>query len=277
MISFPNAKINIGLRILGKREDGYHNIETVYYPLRGIIYDSLEIIRSSKFVIHSAGLKIQGQKRKNLCVRAYELLKKDFSLSNVGIYLYKAIPMGAGLGGGSADGAFMLKLLNHEFNLGISDKKLSEYAVCLGSDCPFFIFNQPAYATGKGEIIKPLREIEQLKTKHIVVVYPEIQVRTADAYKEVDKQPENKKRKMLKLSELVYQPISEWKRNIVNDFEEVIFLKYPILRKIKRQLYDYGAVYASMSGSGSAIYGVFEQKPALTNLFKEYKVWQGQL
>lgn len=277
MICFPNAKINIGLRILGKREDGYHNIETVFYPLKGIIYDSLEIIRSHEFKIHSAGLKIGGKKENNLCVRAYKLLRKDFFLPDIAVYLYKAIPMGAGLGGGSADGAFMLKLLNNEFNLGISDKKLREYAIRLGSDCPFFILNQPAYATGKGEILKPLREIEQLKTKHIVVICPEIRIRTADAYKEINKQPENKKRKIRKLSELVYQPISEWKKNIVNDFEEVIFLKYPILRKIKRQLYDYGALYASMSGSGSALYGIFENEPALNNKFKKYKVWQGRL
>lgn len=279
MITFPNAKINIGLNVLRKRKDGYHDIETIFYPLKGIMYDALEIIKAE--VKEKAGIKIHGMqvpgcKRNNLCIKAYELLKKEFSLPPINIHLLKSIPMGAGLGGGSADGAFMLKLLNDEFNLRLSPKQLRSYALNLGSDCPFFIDNRPAYATGKGEKLKPI-ETENLNGKFIVVVCPRVHVSTAEAYNTIDKQSETGSRKPEALEKLIRLPIEKWKGAIKNNFENPIFAKHPELKKIKQKLYSLGAIYASMSGSGSALYGIFSNEPPLKKIFAGHKVWKGKI
>ena len=187
MIAFPNAKINIGLNILRKREDGYHAIESVMVPMKGISYDALELIQSSKFRVKCSGLEIHGDAKNNLCVKAYGLLKKDFSLPPIEIHLHKAIPMGAGLGGGSADGAFMIRMLNDAFKLKLSEKKMINYASKLGSDCPFFIRNEPAFVTGRGDVLAPINLTKALEGKFIVVVYPNMHVNTAEAYNEIDK------------------------------------------------------------------------------------------
>ncbi|MBI3501684.1 MAG: 4-(cytidine 5'-diphospho)-2-C-methyl-D-erythritol kinase [Bacteroidetes bacterium] len=296
MITFPNAKINIGLKIIRKREDGFHDIETVMVPLKGILFDALEIISKSKVKSQSEGLltekskieilisgiKIQGEEKNNLCVKAYELLKKDFPLPAVKIFLHKAIPMGAGLGGGSADGAFMLKLLNEEFELGLAWGELHHYARQLGSDCSFFISNQPALAKGKGDELESIQL--NLSGCHIAVVYPTIHVSTAEAYSMMEewkngrmeewKTPQPSNLPFFQPSKL---PIKKWKETIVNDFEKVIFPKHPELKKIKEKLYSHGALYASMSGSGSAVYGIFESEKKIKKYFSNYHVSEGIL
>lgn len=274
MICFPNAKINIGLNILRKRKDGYHDIETVMYPLKGILYDALEIIQGSgeEVKIKATGIKIPGNENENLCVKAYNLIKKDYSLPAVKIYLHKAIPMGAGLGGGSADAAFFIKLLNETFELGISWGEMHNYARLLGSDCSFFISNQPAFAEGRGEKLETIREIKALEGKYIALIYPNVHVSTIEAYALVKpKQPKTS------LEELISLPLAKWKSNIHNDFEDFIFPKYPELKKIKEKLYSSGAVYASMSGSGSALYGIFKTKPNAKKKFGKYSVWEGKI
>src|ERR1051326_6077641 len=275
MICFPNAKINIGLNILLKREDGYHEIESVMVPLKGILYDALEIIKAenkAEVEVKNSGLQIQSDEKNNLCVKAYELLKKDFPLPLVNIFLHKAIPMGAGLGGGSADGAFMLQLLNEEFKLNLSEKKLQHYAAQLGSECPFFISNVPAFVYGRGDASTSLSVTTQVHKKFLTIIYPNIHVSTAEAYSLVKpKMPKTSLKKLISL------PVEKWKKNIHNDFEEAIFPKYPELQKIKEKLYSLGAFYASMSGSGSAVYGIFEKEIEAKKKFGKYKVWQGIL
>ena len=292
MICFPNAKINIGLNIIRKRDDDYHNIESVMYPLTGVMYDALEIVQSLKFKVQSSGLKIQGDEKNNLCVKAYELLKKDFNLSPINIYLHKAIPMGAGLGGGSADGAFMIRLLNDEFKLGLAWGELHHYAKQLGSDCSFFVTNKPAFAEGKGDELEPVKL--DLSGYHIAVVYPDIHINTAYAYSQWSVASgqllnTNKKKKLSTDNEQLTTdekplehkvqnlPISDWKKHISNDFEEVIFPKHPVLKKIKEKIYSLGAIYSSMSGSGSAVYGIFKKEVKVKKKFSEYQVWEGKL
>ena len=294
MICFPNAKINIGLNILRKREDGYHDIESVMYPLKEILYDALEIItpplpspKERETELYISGIPVQGGKENNLCVKAYEMLKKDFNLPPVKIYLHKAIPMGAGLGGGSADGAFMLKLLNDEFELKLSEKKLMSYASKLGSDCPFFIRNEAALVTGRGSCLTPYPSPKERGESHehkpflsgyyIVVIYPNIHVSTAEAYGEWDKGQGASDKEQGTLNNLIKLPIEKWKNTIVNDFEAPVFKKHPVLKKIKEKLYSLGAVYASMSGSGSAVYGIFEKEVKVKKQFKKFNVWDGKL
>ena len=247
------------------------------YPLKGIMYDALEIIQSEKFNVRSSGIKIQGKEKDNLCVKAYELLKKDFKLPPIHIYLHKAIPMGAGLGGGSADGAFMLKLLNEEFNLKLSEKKLMTYAGGLGSDCPFFIRNQPALVAGRGEKVSGLQfPIDGLKNKYIVIVYPNMHVNTAEAYKKIKIKNFRPKDGSLSLKDKIRLPLKKWKHTIANDFEEAIFPGHPELKKLKEKLYALGALYASMSGSGSAVYGIFDKEMKMKNYFARHQSWGGK-
>ena len=253
MITFPNAKINLGLNITAKRPDGYHNLETVFYPVP--IEDALEIhvlnnSTDKKFSLHQAGMEITGDAEDNLVVKAYLLLDKEFNLPPVDIHLYKHIPSGAGLGGGSSDAAFMLKLLNERFELKLTDEKLEEYAATLGADCAYFIKNTPTYAEGIGNIFSPLSL--SLKGYQILLVKPDIFVSTREAFSLVrPHEPE------YSLKEIITHPVSEWKEQMVNDFEASAFPQYPVIGEIKEELYKNGAIYAAMSGSGSSVFGLF--------------------
>lgn len=260
MIVFPNCKINLGLRILRKRRDDYHDLETIFYPLP--LYDVLEVIRSTKdnpgLSFSFSGSLINGNKGNNLCVKAYELLQKNYpTLPAAKIHLHKAIPSGAGLGGGSADAAFTLKLLNEKFDLQLGTDQLIDYALQLGSDCPFFMINKPAFAEGRGEILEPVQL--DLSAYKFILVNPAIHINTAKAFSGVTPAPPKKP-----LKEIIQQPIDTWKSELINDFEKSVFLQYPEIEKIKNKLYQTGAIYAAMSGSGSTIYGIFK-KDAIAN------------
>jgi len=252
MIVFPNAKINIGLNITEKRSDGFHNIETVFLPIG--LSDILEI-NISDIIGFS-----------NLCYKAYAALSNKYKLNPVKIHLHKIIPFGAGLGGGSADASFTLKALNSLMELHINDKTLINDAEKIGSDCPFFILNKPAFGTEKGN---NLTSIElSLKGYFLVLVHPEIHVNTAKAYSKI--KPTKPSESLLKL---IFQPIENWKNKIKNDFEESVFEEYPEIRNIKNKLYNSGAIYASMSGSGSAVYGIFKNEVDIKSEFKNYFVY----
>lgn len=258
MVFFPNCKINLGLRILRKRADGYHELETVFYPLP--VKDALEVVRSEQLTFHATGLSIPGETDSNLCLKAYELLKKDFpQLSPVNIYLHKHIPIGAGLGGGSADGATMLRLLNAVFHLQLSDERLLAYAAKLGSDCPFFILNKPCLAGGRGEKLIPI-ELD-LSRYSFVIVHPGVHISTAQAFAQCTPSDSGKS-----IEAIIRQPVESWAAELVNDFEKPIFRQFPALEALKEQLYDQGALYASMTGSGSSFFSFFEKGrlPSLT-------------
>lgn len=252
MITFPNAKINLGLNILSKREDGYHEIESCFYPIPW--YDSLEIIEADSFRFHSYGFEIPGNDKANLCVKAYELLKTAYNIPPIEIHLLKVIPMGAGLGGGSADGAFTLKMLNELFELGLTIKQLQAYALQLGSDCPFFIENKPAIAKGRGE---HLQEIDlDVGGKFLAVHNPGIHISTQEAYANVDPREVEHS-----IQELLTKPIQEWQTELKNDFEQSVFHNHPEIERLKKQMINAGALYASMTGSGSTVFGIFLTKP----------------
>jgi 4-diphosphocytidyl-2-C-methyl-D-erythritol kinase len=264
MIVFPTCKINIGLRVPSKRQDGYHNIETIFYPIQ--LTDALEAIRQPESVnqpvsFSFSGLPINGKEEDNLCIKAYSLIKENFpDLPPIAAHLHKIIPMGAGLGGGSSDGAFMLRLLNQLFSLNLSDEKLCEYALKLGSDCPFFIYNRPCYAEGRGEMLEPVSF--SLKGYKIALVYPALHVSTAIAFRELNRTV-NQITYPNSLKDIIRLPISEWKDILVNEFEIPVMKQFPEIAKIKSTFYNAGAAYASMTGSGSAVYGIFEQSVKL--------------
>jgi len=261
MVSFPNCKINFGLNIVNKRDDGYHDIETFFFPVH--LKDSLEIIEKEKLEFSTSGFSIEGEPEKNLCIKAYDLLKKDFpQLPAVQMHLHKAIPMGAGLGGGSADGAFTLKLLNKKFDLSLSEKQLINYSLQLGSDCPFFILNKPCFATGRGEILEQT-ELDLSEYKFLVV-HPPIHISTAWAFSTIKPLKPSKS-----INQIIQQSILTWKAELINDFEKPVFEKYPEIKKIKDKLYNAGAIYASMSGSGSAVYGIFKKEKAISISFPD--------
>ena len=275
MITFPNAKINLGLNIVEKRPDGYHNLETVFYPVP--IEDALEVNiwneSTQKFRLHQAGLEIAGEAENNLVVKAYKLLDKRFNLPPVDIHLFKHIPSGAGLGGGSSDATYMLKLLNEKFNLELSDENLEEYAAKLGADCAFFIRNTPTYAEGIGNIFSPISL--SLKGYQIVLVKPDIFVSTRDAFAQIKPH-----RQEIPLKEVIKQPIEEWKERMVNDFEESVFPQFPAIKEIKEKLYEAGAIYAAMTGSGSSVFGLFKpenDKVAKEDFGEKAFVYQGIL
>ena len=248
MLTFPACKINLGLRITEKRPDGFHNLQSCFYPVGW--GDLLEVIPDRKFSFSSSGLPIPGNSQQNLCVRAYDLLKVDFDLPPVRMHLHKLVPIGAGLGGGSADAAFALKLLNERFELGLETSELEAYARQLGSDCAFFIQNRPLYCFEKGDVFSEVAV--DLTGYHIVLVYPDLAISTAEAYAGIQpKTPDTP------LFEQLQMPIDTWHKQLHNDFEDSLFLRYPLLSQIKEQLYNLGAVYASMSGSGSTLYGIF--------------------
>lgn len=252
-----NAKINIGLHVVAKRPDGYHDIETLFYPLP--FSDYLEISASGKDSFEQTGAALDCPPEKNLVVRARDLLAGLFDLPPLKIRLVKKLPSGAGLGGGSSDAAFALKLINEECRLGLSTKELQKLAAEIGADCAFFIENKPVFAHGKGDEFEPCGI--SLKGWHTVLVKPEVSVSTAEAYKlTVPKAPG------FNLRQISTSNISEWKNFVVNDFENSVFSQYPEIGKIKQQLYGIGAQYASMSGSGSAVYGIFDTEPDLRNV-----------
>jgi len=264
MITFPNAKINIGLYITGKRPDGYHNLVSCFFPVPW--HDALEIMESSELSFQSSGIQIPGSSDHNLCLKAYHLLASDFNIPAVNIHLLKKIPIGAGLGGGSSDATFTLKACNDLFDLNLEEHQLENYAARLGSDCPFFVKNQPVIARGTGNDFEATAL--DLKGKYLAMVNPDMHVSTAEAYGGLIKySPEPNLQEWLKL------PVSRWQEKIENDFEISIFAQYPKIAKVKDILYKNGALYASMSGSGATVYGIFENEIDLNSFFpKNFEV-----
>ncbi len=255
MVIFPHCKINIGLQVLNKQPDGYHDIQTIFFPVP--LHDALEIIEAPianpHFSFTSSGFPITVPAAKNICVKAYKAFKTAYpNLPEIHMHLHKAIPMGAGLGGGSADAAFVLKLLNEKFSAGLSDEKISALTSELGSDCVFFTQNQPCFGEGRGEILTQVSL--DLSAYKILLVYPAIHINTAMAFKGIEP---NKNPVDLKVA--IKLPLAKWETIISNDFEKTIFPLHPILAEIKNNIYNSGAIYASMSGSGSCLYGIFEK------------------
>ena len=260
MISFPIAKINLGLNVVEKRPDGYHNLQTVFYPVP--IKDALEVhVMDEAFPsdydcdLKVTNITIEGDEQRNLVVRAYQLLKQDFpTLPRIHSHLWKGIPTQAGMGGGSSDCAYMMLLLNQQFQLGLTDEQLIEYAAKLGADCAFFILSRPCYAEGIGEKLQPIDL--SLSGYYIAVVRPDIPVPTKEAFSRI--RPHYP---ALNCRETVMQPVETWRDTLINDFEESVFALHPEIGNIKQQLYDMGATYAAMSGSGSALFGLFKKQP----------------
>jgi 4-diphosphocytidyl-2-C-methyl-D-erythritol kinase len=266
MIVFSNSKINLGLWVLNKRTDGYHNLSTIFYPINW--KDILEIIiddsSSNHIIIKNYGLSLDIPIHQNIIYKAYQLLLEKFQkLPAVKVYLFKNVPFGAGLGAGSANATFFIKALNDLFKLNLSKEVLNNLVVKLGSDCAFFLENKPVLAKEKGDKFQPISI--NLNDYYILIIFPNINVSTAEAYKNIIP-----KMRSEKLEDIIQMPISEWKNYLENDFEKVVFKSYPIIAEIKKELYKQGAIYASMSGSGSAVYGIFSKKPELNN-FKEFK------
>lgn len=254
MVSFPNCKINLGLRILRKREDGYHDLETIFYPLP--VRDILETVRANELQFYSTGLPIPGEPAQNLAVKAFHLLAADFpQLPLVAIHLHKHIPIGGGLGGGSSDGASMLQILNSQFQLRLTPDQLMAYAARLGSDCPFFLLNKPSLARGRGERLEPL--MLDLSLYSFLIVHPGIHISTAKAFSLCTPSAAGPS-----LKDCITLPVTDWAHSLVNDFEGPVFREYPSLPRIKQQLYDRSAIYASLTGSGSSLFGIFEKGKA---------------
>ncbi|MFC2100532.1 4-(cytidine 5'-diphospho)-2-C-methyl-D-erythritol kinase [Bacteroidota bacterium] len=270
MIFFPNAKINIGLFVKKKLPDGFHEIESIMIPVA--LCDLLEVVvnESDEFKLTTSGISIESEIEKNLCYKAWKIVNSRYEIPGVQMHLHKNIPVGAGLGGGSSDAAYTLKLLNHYFELKIGEEELMVMAGEIGNDCPFFISNKISFAYNKGQLLKPL-ELD-LKLYHVVIVFPNMNISTRWAYQSII--PERKSESLFNLISL---PIDQWKERIYNDFESVVFAEYPEIEKIKEVLYSQGAVYASLSGSGSVVYGIFNEFPVLKNDFEPYFTWQGRI
>jgi 4-diphosphocytidyl-2-C-methyl-D-erythritol kinase len=261
MLCFPNCKINLGLRVVRKLENGYHELQTVFYPVP--LNDVLEILPAVEETFVATGIET-GRVEDNLCVKAYRLLKKDFpQLPPVTLHLHKIIPIGAGLGGGSADAAFTLKALSQLFHLEIPEEKLQEYALTLGSDCPFFIINKPCLAGGRGEQLVPITI--DMKGYTLVLINPGIHINTGWAFSQLHPSVPS-----FPVAEIIADGPETWREELINDFEGPVFSHYPEIRLVKEQLYSFGAVYASMSGSGSTVYGLFKEKMS-KELLKEMK------
>ncbi|MFM2386008.1 MAG: hypothetical protein RL660_765 [Bacteroidota bacterium] len=270
MISFPNCKINLGLNIVSKRSDGYHNLETVFYPIKQL-HDALEIIHADTFGLTQTGIVACEDPEKNLVVKAYRHLQQEHVLAPIHIHLHKAIPHGAGLGGGSADATFMLQLLNQFFALQLSQEKLLALALQLGSDCPFFVHNTACYAEGRGEQML-LLDVD-LSGKYIVMLKPPVHISTAQAFAGITPQAPKQNCKEV----VGTKAITEWKHHLYNDFEQTTFKISPDFASAKQMLYDAGAVYASLSGTGSVVYGIFEYPIELPQVPKEWWSWAGIL
>jgi 4-diphosphocytidyl-2-C-methyl-D-erythritol kinase len=276
MICFPNIKINLGLRVINRRTDGFHTIESIFYPVN--FCDILELVVEKNaprgtVIFTSTGLTINGKPEDNLIIQAYQLLHAEMNLAGVRVHLHKTIPMGAGLGGGSSDAACMIKLLNTCFELGLSTTAMESFAAQLGSDCAFFIENKPSYLLGKGPELEPYTL--DLKGFFMVLLYANIHSSTAQAYQQVNRReiiPEGES-----LKDLIQLPVDLWQQQIQNDFEPAIFKVHPQLEAIKKSLYAAGAVYAAMSGSGSAMYGLFKQKPQLMEELRPLVVYEDWL
>ncbi|OUJ73104.1 4-(cytidine 5'-diphospho)-2-C-methyl-D-erythritol kinase [Hymenobacter crusticola] len=270
MLVFPNAKLNLGLYITSLRPDGFRNLESVFVPLPWC--DALEVLPAETNVLTLSGIPIPGDSATNLCWRAYELLRTDFQLPPVQMHLHKAVPIGAGLGGGSSDAAFALRALDEVFELHLSPERLEDYARQLGSDCAFFIRNKPIFAYEKGDVFEPIAV--SLTGVACKVIYPGLHISTAEAYaRVVPRAPRHDLRASLA------QPLEQWRDLVSNDFEEALTPQYPILGELKQALYTAGAAYASLSGSGSAVYGLFPDRETLPKLLlpEEFQVWDGVL
>lgn len=263
MILFPGTKINLGLRITEKRSDGFHNLQTVFYPLN--YSDILEVVPSDKFAFSSSGVVVTGKQEDNLVIKAYNLMKKKYGLAAVKVHLHKVVPSGTGLGGGSADAAAMVKLLNRLFELKLTEKQMEEDVSALGSDCAFFIRNRPAYGEGKGELLQDIQL--SLDDFQFLLVIPNLTVSTAQAYGQCKPlMPE------ISVKEIVEMPVAKWKDHLTNDFENLPLIPEEI-HEIKQQLYDAGAEYASMSGSGSAVFALFKQQSRIKLSEKHRMIW----
>jgi 4-diphosphocytidyl-2-C-methyl-D-erythritol kinase len=264
MLAFANAKVNLGLFITEKRPDGYHNLETVFYPVR--LFDVIEITDAPELTCVVEGILVPGDAEDNICLKTYRLLQNDFSLPPQKITLLKNIPVGAGLGGGSSDAAFLIKLINDKFNLGLTVGKMQDYARQLGADCAFFIENEPVFASGIGDVFEPV--VVQLDEYFLVLVKPPVHVSTAIAYAGIIP-----KKISIGLNELIKLPLPDWKANLKNDFETSVFSKFPEISVIKDKLYEAGAVFAIMSGSGSSVFAIFEKKISLPELEVDNQVF----
>jgi 4-diphosphocytidyl-2-C-methyl-D-erythritol kinase len=253
MLLFSNAKINLGLHVTQRRPDGFHNIETVFFPVGWC--DMVEVLPGRRLSLRCTGLRVEADRESNLCARAFRLLQKDFGLPGARIFLHKQVPLGAGLGGGSSNAAFVLRGLNEVFGLSLTPRSLAAYAAQLGSDCAFFIYNTPMLAAGRGEILQPAAV--KLSGYELLVVKPPLSVGTAEAYAGV-----TPKAPGVDLLRTVSRGVEAWRGVLANDFEPSVFAKYPALRRIKEELYGCGARYAAMSGSGAAVFGIFEKIPA---------------
>ena len=270
MIVFPKAKINLGLRITGNRPDGYHDIETIFYPVD--LYDALEFVvpaeQLTKDIITISGISTGNNPDENLVIKTAQKLREKYSFPLLKIHLHKIIPVGAGLGGGSSDAVCFLKAINRLFKLSMEEKDLKATALELGSDCPFFIDLSPAFATGRGEILKPVSPV--LKGYYLLLLNPGIVINTREAYQSCH--PEHPSASLL---HLIDNPVNRWKELIINDFEEYAFRRYPMIEEIKNELYNCGALFSLMSGSGSSVYGIFNTKPELPEKLKKLVIFEG--
>ena len=278
MLVYPNAKINLGLNIVEKRPDGYHNLETIFYPIG--LSDALEIVfptaTDEPYIWQSSGLEVDCPPEKNLCIKALlalctEAKNRGKNVPTVGLHLHKVVPTGAGLGGGSADAAFVIRYVNELLNLGFTNSELERISATIGADCPFFIQNRPQFATGIGDILSPIEV--KLAGYWLMLVKPPVSVPTKIAYSKVRPQ-----KPQFSIPEIIDKPITEWKNMLFNDFEESVFSEYPIVGQLKQKMYDNGAIYASMSGSGSSVYGIFFNEPNVNeNFTHDFFVWKGRL
>jgi len=270
MIQFPNCKINLGLNITAKRSDGFHELETIFYPVP--FTDILEIVPATDdcFEFTFSGLPIPGEETANLCIKAVDMLRKEVDFPQIHMHIHKIIPMGSGLGGGSSDGAFTLKMIKEMFDINVTTEKLNRMAASLGSDCPYFLMNHPASATGKGEILESTPV--NLAGLYLAIVIPDLHVSTSFAYSKLT--PKTPQRP---LKERIMQPLESWKDHIFNDFENIIFAIHPEIKIIKDTMYEEGALFASMSGSGSAVYGLYSDPPQFLNRFADCFTWLTRL
>ncbi len=264
MIAFPNAKINIGLRVTGKLPSGYHTLKSLMIPTG--FCDILEFIPSKKDILYLTGISIPGNNEENLLWKVLKLLREEYTIPPLHIHLHKIIPAGAGLGGGSADAAFFLNMLNEFFKLEMTECAREKMISLIGSDCSFFIRNQPAIITGTGDKIHPFET--SLKGMFLTIAFPGFSISTAEAYAGIKPEKET-----LPLEDLLKKDMDYWKNQIKNDFEETLFKDYPELKKMKEAFYDSGALYASMSGSGSALYGIFDKKPCFNSRLEEQVIY----
>lgn len=268
MVAFPPGKINLGLQVLSRRSDGYHDLSTCFYPLPAT--DVLEIIRADQFRFEQSGINIPGAPMDNLCVKAYQLLQSRHGLPPVHIHLHKVIPTGAGLGGGSSDAAHTLRLLNGIFSLNLSTDQLMEHAARLGSDCAFFCQDDAMMGSGRGEILSP--SPVSLKGYFLWLIKPAVHVSTAEAYAGI-----TPRIPAVDLGTILQSPVAEWRNKLINDFESSVFARYPVIATLKRQFYEAGAVYASMSGSGATVFGLFDREVSLPGEFTDAWSWSGWL